>query len=92
MCRHDTHTHTHTHRRNPALFNGGQDIDCYRLAREYLELAQLYKTDDCFVKNHLFKLLSTVAGGWVGGASAYTHARTHAHTHTHTHTQFQRRA
>jgi tRNA-dihydrouridine synthase 1 len=51
-------------RRNPALFHGGEQIDAFRLAREYLALCDVYPAPDCFIKNHLFKMLSTVAGGF----------------------------
>lgn len=51
-------------RRNPALFNRGCNVDVFRLAREYLDLCRSYPTPDCFVKNHLFKLLSTIEGGF----------------------------
>ena len=51
-------------RRNPALFHGGERIDAFRLATEYLELVDLFPSPVCFIKNHLFKLLSTVDGGF----------------------------
>ena len=51
-------------RRNPALFNRGTNIDVFQLAREYLDLCRSYPCPDCFVKNHLFKLLTTIEGGF----------------------------
>ena len=36
----------------------------FALAKEYLELCTQYPTPNCFVKNHLFKLLGTAQGGF----------------------------
>jgi len=60
-------THENIHaglRRNPALFHAGSQMDAFQLAREYLELCDVHPTPDCFIKNHLFKLLGTVEGGF----------------------------
>ena len=51
-------------RRNPALFNGGGNEDMFQLAREYLEFCETHPTPDGFIKSHLFKMLSTIQGGF----------------------------
>ncbi len=41
---------------NPALFSG-QVHDLDKLAKEYIEIARAYKTDEAYVRPHLFKIL-----------------------------------
>eukprot|EP00960_Hanusia_phi_P049649 759688-Hanusia_phi.AAC.6 len=50
-------------RRNPALFNNGENICAFRMALEYFELERQFPAPPGFVKAHVFKLLSTVEGG-----------------------------